>query len=158
MGISDLFSLLKLYDFLLPKLSTVGSLSCRDIGKPKINFKSYEFLLTIKIFNDRKNQANRPQILKFDLFDDFHLMSLPEISDGPITNKEPIKFEIRAAINLPIDESLDLSEDQEILRVFNSLNKRFKIKLSYYGEIRKHVTELEGMLTLGHKRVFSVGW
>jgi hypothetical protein len=158
MGISDFISLTKLYDFLPPKLSTCGSLSCRSIGKLKTHSKTYEFLLTIKIFNDRKNQANRPQITKFDLFDNFRLMNSPELSDGPITNKEPIKFEIRISIDVPIDESLDLSEDEEILRLYNSLNKKFKIKLSYYGEIRKHVTEFEGMLTLGPKRIFSVGW
>jgi len=158
MGISDFISLTKLYDFLPPKLSTYGSLSCRSIGKPKTHLKTYEFLLTIKVFNDRKNQANRPQILNFYLFDNFQLKNAPELSDGPITNKEPIKFEIRASIDVAIDESLDLSEDEEILRLYNGLNKKFKIKLSYYGEIKNHVAELEGTLSLGSKRIISVGW
>lgn len=158
MGISDFISLTKLYDFLPPKLSTYGALSCRSIGKSKTHLKTYEFLLTIKIFNDRKNQANRTQILNFYLFDNFQLKNAPKLSDCPITNKEPVEFEIRTSIDVPNDETLDLSEDEEILRLYNSLNKKFKIKLSYYGEIKNHVTELEGMLSLGASRIVSFGW
>jgi hypothetical protein len=157
MGISDVLSILKVI-FSGPKLNTHGSLSCRSIGKSVNNLTTYGFLISIKIFNDRKNQANRPQILKFKLSKDFEYKWDYEFLDSPITNAHPLKFDIQANIDIACDSNVLLSDEDKVSNVFANIDKEYNIEINYHDEFRSHTTNLKGILTLGKTRLVSIGW